>query len=147
MADDNTDILARTIYGEARGEGDVGMGAVACVALNRAAIARAYVRTHQKPHPLFGDGTAASACKMPWQFSCWNAADLNSQIINDVDDSDPVFAGALHIAADALNGLINDETKNATHYYDRRIATPPSWAEGKSPCAVIGHHIFFNNIT
>ena len=32
---DETDILARTLYGEARGEGLIGLEAVACVILNR----------------------------------------------------------------------------------------------------------------
>ena len=35
MKEDDVDILARTIYGEARGEGQEGMEAVACVVMNR----------------------------------------------------------------------------------------------------------------
>ena len=146
MTDDNIDILARTMYGEARGEGDAGMRAVACVVMNRCATAQKFIAGNARHHPLFGDGTPASACKMSWQFSCWNAADPNSRIINDVDDSDSVFARACHIAADAVSGRLTDETGGATHYYDRRSPTP-SWAEGKSPCAAIGRHLFFNNIT
>jgi len=145
MVDDDTDILARTIYGEARGEGLGGMKAVASVVMNRCRIAQQYYQNHQCPHPLFGGGSPASACKMPWQFSCWNAADPNCRIINDVDDSDPVFSECLHIATDAISGALTDSTNGATHYYDRRSPIP-DWAEGKEPCAAIGHHLFFNNI-
>lgn len=146
MTDDNRDILARTIYGEARGEGKMGMRAVANVVLNRATIADHYMDLHREPHPLYGNGEIASACLVPWQFSCWNAADPNSQIIHDVTTDDPVFADALAIANAVITGVMDDITDHATHYYDCRIPTP-KWAEGKDPCAAIGHHLFFNNIT
>lgn len=143
---ENIDITARTCFGEARGEQKIGMQAVANVIQTRSNIASAYMLTKGKPHPLFGDGSAASACKMPWQFSCWNAADPNSQIINDVDDSIPVFRDAVWIATGVLNGTLGDVTNKATHYYDRRMVNPPGWAVGKQPCATIGHHLFYNNI-
>lgn len=40
MSEKETDILARTIYGEARGESISGMEAVASVVLNRVAFAK-----------------------------------------------------------------------------------------------------------
>ena len=143
--ENDTDILARTIFGEARGEGSAGMKAVASVVMNRCLHAAAYMLPHGDGHPLFGDGSPESACKMPWQFSCWNAADPNSQIINDVGDSDAIFHQCLTTAQNAISGEIADSTNGATYYYDRRSPTP-SWAEGKEPCAAIGHHLFFNNI-
>ncbi len=145
MTDDNVDILARTIYGEARGEGSSGMEAVASVVMNRCHIAQEYYEKYKCPHPLFGGGSPASACKMPWQFSCWNAADPNCQIVNDADESDPIFAQATAIAIAAVNSTLADSSCGATHYYDRR-SPAPNWAEGKNPCASIGHHLFFNNI-
>jgi N-acetylmuramoyl-L-alanine amidase len=66
------DVVARTLYGEARGEGKQGMIAVACVIVTRAMIAAEYVDANGKPHPLFGDGSLASACQAPLQFSCWD---------------------------------------------------------------------------
>lgn len=50
------DVVAWTLFGEARGEGRQGMVAVACVIVNRAMIAADYVDAHGDPHPLFGDG-------------------------------------------------------------------------------------------
>jgi spore germination cell wall hydrolase CwlJ-like protein len=35
MTDRDTDVLARTVCGEARGEGEAGMSDVACVVMNR----------------------------------------------------------------------------------------------------------------
>lgn len=137
MTDPNVDILARTLYGEARGEGKAGMEAAANVILNRAALA--------SKHPHFGDGTIAGACKAPWQFSCWNHNDPNLFIIDKITDADPVFAQCLEIASDAANGLLEDNTNHATYYYARGSKEPP-WAIDKEPCALIGRHIFFNNI-
>lgn len=131
------DILARTLYGEARGEGKMGMEAVANVVLNRMHLA--------DQHSHFGDGSAESACKAPWQFSCWNANDPNSHLLETVTNSDPIFAQCLQIASDALNGLLTDYTNGATYYYVRGSAEP-KWAEGQDPCAIIGRHLFFKNI-
>lgn len=131
------DILARTLYGEARGEGYRGMQAVANVIMNRVAMA-----AH---HPHFGDGTPAGACKAPWQFSCWNPNDPNINIINSVDSQDSIFATALQIASDAINNILTDVTMGATYYY--AIGSPtPVWAQGKNTCARVGKHLFFKNI-
>lgn len=132
---DDIDSVARTIFGEARGEGKQGMQAVANTIMNRVAKKAWYGLT---PYEV---------CHKPWQFSCWNEADPNCQIINDVDQTIPVFCDALQIAANAVSGSLDDITNRATHYYDRRMPTPPSWADGKDPCASIGHHLFFNNIS
>lgn len=131
------DVLACTCWGEARGEGLIGMKAVACVVMNRVAQANT--------HPHFGDGSFAGACLAPYQFSCWNTHDPNYQLIHDVDNSDPVFAQAMQIATSAVNGLIDDITNGATYYYVKG-SPEPSWAVGKTPCCVIGHHLFFNDI-
>lgn len=59
------DILARTIYGEARGEPWEGKIAVAWVVRNRA-----------ERGGWWGD-TIREVCLKPWQFSCWNETDPN----------------------------------------------------------------------
>lgn len=129
-------ILARTIWGEARGEDTIGKQAVANVVLNRAA--EAY------NHPHFGDGTLAGACQAPWQFSCMNDTDPNKTKLLAVTAEDPVFAECQQIASDAANGLLEDNTGGATYY--KVIGTYAPWAEGKSPCFVHGHHEFYRNI-
>ena len=145
--DDSQDIdtLARTLYGEARGEGKQGMIAVACVVVTRAMIADEYMDAHGTQHPLYGDGSLSSACQMPLQFSCWNQGDPNRETIENVTGSDPSFLVALAIAQQAENDDLEDITDNATHYYAKGSPTP-EWAIGKTACVTIGNHLFFNDI-
>jgi N-acetylmuramoyl-L-alanine amidase len=140
----DADIVARTLFGEARGEGKQGMLAVACVIVNRAIIAADYMDKYDRPHPLFGDGSLASTCKTPLQFSCWNADDANRALIEKVNFSDPSFLVATDIARQAEDDELDDVTSNATHY--KRVGTPAKWAEGKVPCYTCGHQEFYNDI-
>jgi N-acetylmuramoyl-L-alanine amidase len=142
----DTEVVARTLFGEARGEGKQGMVAVACVIYNRAVIAGDYEDDHGMPHPLYGDGSLASACKAPLQFSCWNAGDPNRALIERVTESEPIFLVAVGIGTDAENDQLDDITNGATHYCDKRMPLPPAWAKGKTPCFALGNHLFFNNI-
>lgn len=126
------DVLARTLWGEARGEGQIGMEAVACVILNRAA------------KPGWWGRSVAEVCLRPWQFSCWNADDPNRAKLLSVDDADPAFRLALDIAGRALAGSLPDCTGKATHYHARHVM--PGWAKGHTACAMIGRHAFYNDI-
>jgi len=148
---DDLETLARTIYGEARGELYPGKIAVGCVVVNRSRIAARFFAEKGRPHPLFGSGTLAEACQAPWQFSCWNgltdetksAADPNLPKLLSVPLTDPLMAICVKAARAASDGP--DITKSATHYY--ASGTPmPHWAVGKTPALTIGHHLFFNNI-
>jgi hypothetical protein len=148
---DDAEALARTIYGEARGELYPGKIAVGCVIANRARLAASYVSRKGRPHPLYGNGSLASACQVPWQFSCWNgfmdatksAPDPNLPKLLAVSLTDPVMAICVKAARAAALGP--DITKNSTHYYAAG-SEPPGWAAGKTPVISIGHHLFFNDI-
>jgi N-acetylmuramoyl-L-alanine amidase len=135
------DILARTVYGEARGEGDMGKVAVAFVVCNRAEIAARYVAAAQRPHPLFGNGTPASACLVPWQFSCWNASDPNCEKLRNLDVLSEDAAPSLMAANAAISRTLEDPSLGATHYCV--LGLDPYWSRGHDPVAVIGHHKFF----
>jgi len=128
------DILACTIYGEARGGGKTLMQAVANTVMNRLA-----------KNTWYGH-TISEICQKPSQYSCWNSDDPNLAIIESADDSIPVFADALQIAAQAISGALEDLTAGATHYYSTTIPEP-SWAIGHTPCASIGNMLFFNDIS
>jgi N-acetylmuramoyl-L-alanine amidase len=128
-----TDTLARTLWGEARGEGEKGMMAVACVILNRA------------KKPCWWGKDIESVCRKKWQFSCWNENDPNYQKLLRVTDKDPSFADALAIAKEAVSGM-EDITNGATHYFVTKMKNPPKWASGKIPCAVIGSHSFYKDV-
>jgi N-acetylmuramoyl-L-alanine amidase len=135
----NLDIMARTIYGEARGESLSGKVAVANVVLNRA-----------KKSKLVSDHMIVNICLKPYQFSCWNADDVNSSIIKDVSVSDPVFLECLAVAKLAILDLLEDNTHGSTHYHVSSIGFPESWKEkgeaDKKPVAIIGRHSFYNNV-
>jgi spore germination cell wall hydrolase CwlJ-like protein len=128
------DVLARTIWGEARGEGTSGMEAVACVVLNRVKIAQAH-------KGYWWGSDIAGVCRKPFQFSCWNANDPQYERIRAVNDRNIHFATALRVARRAVAGVLSDITNGATHYHTLDVS--PHWADGQSPCAIIGHHLFY----
>jgi spore germination cell wall hydrolase CwlJ-like protein len=146
--DRGVDVLARTVYGEARGESEMGRLAVAYVACNRAEIAARYVEAHGRAHPLYGDGTVASACTMPWQFSCWNENDPNRAELLALDLYSDAGRPSLWAATTAINRSAPDPSNQATHYHTAMpphdgIDWPPSWAEGQKVVATIGSHVFY----
>lgn len=128
------DVLARTLWGEARGEGGQGMEAVACVILNRVAVA-------EERGGYWWGKDIISVCQKPYQFSCWNRSDPNYRQLQAVTDKDIHFATAIRIARRAVANILIDITNGATHYHTKSIM--PDWTQGQTPCAVIGNHIFY----
>lgn len=124
------DILARTLWGEARGEGAEGMAAVANVVMNRVA------------RPGWWGHNVVSVCLCPCQFSCWNPSDPNRAKLEAVTEDDPAFRAALSTAAEALAGTLADRTHGATHYYARG-SKAPKWAKAADKVAEIGRHDFY----
>jgi len=134
---DAVDILARTLFGEARGEPVRGQEAVAAVVLNR-------VRRARRRGGWWWGKTVAEVCLKPSQFSCWNAADPNRAKILAATAADPAFAACLRIARRAVAGALADPTDGATHYH--AVGRTPLWAVGREPSAVIGGHAFYNDV-
>lgn len=126
------EIMAKTLWGEARNQGQTGMYAVACVLVNRV-----------NSGVTWWGNTLRTCALKPWQFSCFNKNDPNRPKLIEVTDIDPQYAQALDIAADAINGGIADITNGATSYFDSRMDHAPVWAVGKTPCAKIGEHLFY----
>jgi len=137
-AGDPVDILARTIWGEARSEGKAGMIAVAAVVLNRVAVSRALGGRH------WWGADIAGVCRCRLQFSCWNPGDPNRAKLLAVNDDDPAFRVALSVAADAVAGRIVDPTFGATSYKVASLPWPFSWGHPRLPLAEIGKHAFYN---
>ncbi len=131
----NIDILARTLWGEARGEGMMGMKAVACVVLNRVLVAEDRGGKYWWGHDI------QSVCLKPWQFSCWNSNDPNKRKVMLVDTNNTIFREALAIAREAVCGHIKDITSGATHYHTELIV--PHWAKEEEPLCQIGKHLFY----
>ncbi len=131
------DVLARTLWGEARGEGSIGMQAVANVILNRVDIAESRAG-------FWWGNNIIQVCQKPYQFSCWNRSDPNFQKLQAVDESDIYFATAKRMARRAQAGVLPDVTNSATHYHAAGVT--PYWAETEKPVAVLGRHIFYSII-
>lgn len=123
------DIAARTLWGEARNQPLMGKLAVASVIRNRAAAPR-----------WWGRGLAG-VCQKHAQFSCWLPSDPNCAKCHAVTETDPVFVECLRVMRGVLLGKMPDPTGGADHYHTKHVSPP--WAEGKTPCAVIGAHLFY----
>lgn len=132
-----TVIMARTIYGEARGEKVRGKEAVACVIMNR-------VKRGRARGGYWWGSTVEEVCLRPWQFSCWNEGDPNRAVIEKVDASNRNFASCLRIARRAVAGALEDPTNGATHYHAK--GSFPPWARGRKTSAEIGNHLFYNDV-
>lgn len=140
------EVLARTVFGEARGETMQGQIAVAYTVVHRAQIALAFKNQHGKPHPLFGDGSLASACKMPWQYSCWNQNDPTRARMVTVTANDPAYQRALYVAHAVVCGQISDALPGSTHYYNPDVVAAPVWSAKARFMGSIGSHRFFKDV-
>ena len=126
-------ILAKTIYGEARGEILLGQYAVAHVVLNR--------KNDHRWHNM----SLAGICLQRAQFSCWLPSDPSCAILQNLHAESPRLAPMIIIAQAVIAGTHDDPTHGATHYHAVSIDAP-RWARGKTPCARIGHHLFYRDI-
>lgn len=135
ITDRDTDAVARTIYGEARNQGELGLQAVANVIMNRV------------EKQIWYGLTPYDVCMKSEQFSCWDKYDPNRAVILAVTTDDPIFAECMQIAFRAVTYQLPDITVDALNY--RRVGTPASWDPNNSliPCKVIGEHEFFNNVS
>lgn len=148
-------ILALTIYGEARSEPWEGKIAVAWSVRNRAEA------------DLWGDGKSdwwgegvAGVCLKDWQYSCWKDEPIGQGnrlraflVEGDTERgelrNDPPTEGNLlacwHVAKEVLEDRVPDPTHGSTHYFADYIPMP-KWAQGKKPVAVFGVHKFYNDV-
>ena len=132
------DTLARTLWGEARGEGEAGMIAVAAVVRNRVDISARLGGRHWWGHDWIG------VCRARGQFASWNPGNPNRAKLLTVRGSDPDFRLAKRIAADAIAGRVDDPTYGATAYRVADQPWPYTWGHFRLPLAEIGLHAFYN---
>lgn len=140
MISDDIDILARTIYGEARGEykcldgGIASLIAVGNVVMNRVKVGCWYGKTIQE------------VCQKPWQFSCWNRGDPNRSMLMHDDIADPVFSLCREVATKVAIEEWPDLTKGSDHYHATTLPTYPPWAKGREPKIRFAKHVFYQLI-
>lgn len=131
MSDFDIQIASRTIYGEARNQGEDGMQAVAWVIANRFNAGKWYTAR-----------TVAGTCLKPMQFSCWNRTDPNFVLIVNMSDTDPLLVDCVLYIRNALSSNSSeDPTHGSTFYHTENIT--PSWAHTMKKTVQIGAHIFY----
>ena len=135
------DLLALTIFGEARSEPIEGKIGVANVAKNRRVTGR-------------WGSTYETVCLAPLQFSCWSPKGglsnytmihaLSEQIATGHRPDDPVLTECYGLAR-AIDVWLRDNTHGATHYHTVNLM-PPAWARGHAAVAHLGNHLFYVGI-
>lgn len=135
----DVDIMARTIFGEARGEGDLGKTAVGWTIMNRVAFAR-------ERRGYWWGNNIREVCLKPWQFSCWNPNDPSRWVIENVTPADPVFSQCLDIARRVISRRDPDPVDGATHYYAYLLIAAPDWVRGATYVTTIGGHHFYRDV-
>ena len=128
------ELLARCIWGEARGEPVEGKLAVANVVLNRKG-ANAY----------YGHSIKEVILKR-WQFSCFNENDPNLHQILNLSSKDPTLAYCQAIADAVIferqTGIGSDPSGGATHYHTVQ-GKRPAWADKMPFLRQVGSHLFY----
>lgn len=148
-------VLAITLYGEARSEPVEGRIAIASVIRNRV---NTDIGNDSKPD-WWGEGYRG-VCLAPWQFSCWTPKGGPGQqqnydvvmavvraALNGVSPG-PVMRECLWLALGIISGDLRDRVNGATHYLTADLfrINPPLWAKGKTPPVRIGSHLFFKDV-
>lgn len=125
------DLIARTIFGEARGEkSSYALRAIAHVILNRTRDRRNWPNSVQ------------AVILQKNQFSCWNETDPNYYAVQSVTFNNSEFRQAYQAA---LVAMLSDKdiTHGANHYHAKWVN--PLWAHQKNMIRVaeIQQHIFY----
>lgn len=138
-------LVAMTIWAEARAELIEGQVAVGCVIRNRVLMPQ-----------RFGD-TWRKVCLAKWQFSCWipqggldNYRALMARCEEALKHAQPWPRQSLWIAQGIVSDALSDRIGGGTHYYSPDAMKPvgrvPDWAKGQQPVAIIGRHRFFRGV-
>lgn len=134
-------VVAMTIWAEARAELIEGQVAVGCVIRNRLLMPQRF------------SGTWKEVCLARWQFSCWipQGGEANYQMLMarceaGLREQKPWPAQALWIAQGIISNAVSDRVSGATHYFASWLKPEPKWSVGVEPVAVIGTHRFYKGV-
>ena len=131
MKNKEIDIMARTIYGEARGElakyGTASLIAIGNVIFNR------YKKHFAK--------SIENVCLAPHQFSCRNKSDPNYSKIISANEKNDIFRKCIEIATNIIDEKYPDITDGCDHYHACYVK--PYWAANIRPKHIFGSHYFY----
>jgi len=143
------EIMALTLYGEARDQGLDGMLAVASVIINRLDRPGWWSRNRDD----VPDDTVTAVCLDPLQFSCWNEGGIQSQrdkllalqenFYTEISHDNAALKECYWIACGILQGYLRSNVGKATHYHT--ASSKPKWRLAPSMLYVgrIGAHLFY----
>jgi hypothetical protein len=133
MADDDLDILAWTMLGEAGGQGQQGMSDVAHVVLNRLNAGK------------YGSSIQDVALA-PKQFSTWNSGDGGNDPKGKYPKSSAEFQRARQIAEQVISGQIPGPPGRPLDYNADNIS--PYWADSKDQFGTYTRngHVFYPSV-
>jgi N-acetylmuramoyl-L-alanine amidase len=124
-------VLAATLYAEARGEPDDGQIWVVWVIRNRARMDREY----------WCGRNIKDVCLCPGQFECWNNKDNISVTDNQAFEKCIKIIDAVLEKADN-----NDPTGGCDHYNNPDKEGYPSWTRNCERVRKIGNHQFYKSL-
>lgn len=124
-------MVARTVFGESRGESAIGKVAVASVIRNRAR------------NPRWWGTNLREVCLSPFQFSVWNRHDENYVETVSVPASNHRFKETVDLVSAVMRGAAKDPTNNCDHYCRTDVAYRTFWAKDLTPVVIIGNHSFY----
>lgn len=130
LTPEQLDVLTRTVLGEARGEGNDGMAAVAQVIRNRSL-------SGQYP------SDPRDVALQPYQFSTWNRGEGGNNPQQFSRNSNE-YQNAAQIVQQVFGGNQSDPTNGALFYHTP--AVNPSWSGSVNQYGTtqLGNHIFYN---
>jgi N-acetylmuramoyl-L-alanine amidase len=130
---DAAGVLAKTAWGEARGEKDPNsrLGVMHSV-LNRQ-------KGSKKKLTLW------AIVNEPNQYSAWSQNDPNRDDITAFGPEHPEWPAYYDMANGALAGTIPDPTDGAEHYITKKLAmtNPPGWVSRLEQTKELGNHVFY----
>lgn len=132
------DLLVRTMYGEAAGEGPDGQAAVGHVILNRV-----------KEGDRYGGPSVRDVVMAPKQFEPWGNPAARKRMLA-LDPSSPKYQQLAQIAQGVASGEVPDPTGGATHFANEDIVkqrrgggVAPWMAKMADSARKIGNHTFY----
>lgn len=136
ITEEDLDIFARTIFGEAKCEYNYQQGGMASL------IAVGNVIMNRLKSPKRFGHSIKEVCLRPWQFSCWNEADPVRKTIEGVGlQADPIFNFCKEAAIGVALKNWPDLTKGSDHYHANYCR--PHWANLENLKVKLGRHLFY----
>lgn len=139
---DDVDLLARTLYCEARGEELSSLEAVAQALINNIYGAGVFVARTDRANgsPLVGRNARNPDHKIV-QLSCWRKKGFDQDKALRINRRDFAFRLCRRMVIRVISGCAGDVVQGATRFH--RHDTDPEWIKGLIPVAEVGNFLFY----